>query len=80
MAEIRNLIQQSVELSSWQEIYFQQSRLDSHEMKAALDLICCFTSGITSSIFHMAGTSFIGNKTLVRFYYFSFFFEGIISR
>ena len=78
----------SVALYSGQEIYFQQSRLDSHEMKAALDLICRFTSGIIS-LFQAgsvgtkdnAGTSFTGNFlwpsptiTPVRVYEFSFFY------
>ena len=69
LAEIRNFIRRTTVGSiSSQEIYFQQSRLNSHEMKAALDLICRFTSGIIS-LFQAgsvgtkdnAGTSFTGN-------------------
>ena len=51
----------SVLLYSTQEIYFQQSRLDSHEMKAALDLICRLISGISSSLFQMA---LVGTKIM----------------
>ena len=71
MAEIRNLIQQSVELSSWQEIYFQQSRLDSHEMKAALDLICRLISGISSSLLKMGllGTKIMHDQVLPEIFF-----------
>ena len=68
--KIKNKKIDSVLLYSTQEIYFQQSRLDSHEMKAALDLICRLISGISSSLFQMA---LVGTKIMHEY-----LFSGIL--
>ena len=68
LAEIRNFIRRTTVGSiSSQEIYFQQSRLNSHEMKAALDLICRFTSGIISFF----RTASVGTKIMLVYREFS---------
>ena len=71
LAEIRNFIRRTTVGSiSSQEIYFQQSRLDSHEMKAALDLICRFTSGIIS-LFQagLVGTMIMQEQVLLGIFF-----------